>query len=96
MTNRRRAIDVELLILLIAFIVLTTAAQTSRRMLNLDMMEVEHTPTAAVRISAEHHLAAAANPHWAPAHAFTRRLAPVFSSSAAPADGSADAPSSSR
>lgn len=81
MASRRRAIDVELLILLIVLIVLTMAEQTSRRYLNLEMVEVSRTPSAAVAVTEEHRFGAAADPYWAPAHAFPRRPIPVYSSS---------------
>lgn len=76
MMSRRYTIDRELLLILIALITLALVAHTTAQ-----PVEVEDAFAAQQRLTAEAQIGAApaANPYWAPAHAFPRRPAPVYS-----------------
>lgn len=88
MAERTRAVDRELLILLIAFISLALIARATGR--SEGFVVETATSLQLSRSAATLYLDdASTNPYWAPAHAFTRRLAPVYSSGAtltSPAD----------
>lgn len=79
MTSRSHTTDRELLLILITLLLLAFATHYS----NAGDAEVAlakpattaHTTAQTVAVT----LDAAANPYWAPAHAFSRRLAPVYS-----------------
>jgi hypothetical protein len=84
MTRRRQRIDRELLILLAIFIALALAAQATRH--DAGFVVVTETLPAIVETAPTIHLYdAAANPYWAPAHAFTRRPTPLDDRGALPA-----------
>lgn len=77
MTRRRQRIDRELLILLAIFIALALAARVTGH--GAGFVVVTETPSAIVKTAPAIHLYdAAANPYWAPAHAFTRRPIPLY------------------
>lgn len=78
MTTRSHTIDRELFLILIALLVLAFATRLvdarsngAETALASTVVAIESTPVTS--------LDAAANPYWAPAHAFTRRPAPIYS-----------------
>lgn len=77
MIDRRTTIDRELLLILLAFLLLALAARSTRLEINLD--DAEATRAAQATEIASTFADAAANPYWAPAHAFTRHPAPLYS-----------------
>ncbi len=80
MTTRNHTIDRELFLILIALLLLALATQFVDARGN-DAEAAFLTPATA-GASTSVTLDAAANPYWAPAHAFSRRPAPVFSDAA--------------
>jgi len=78
MRDQSHTIDRELFLILIVLLVLAFATRFVDA--SGDSAEaVFATPAAASAEAATVTLDAAANPYWAPAHAFSRRLAPVYS-----------------
>ncbi len=77
MIGRRTTIDRELLLILLAFLLLALAAQSTRLEINLD--NAKTTRQARATEIADTFADAAANPYWAPAHAFARHPAPLYS-----------------
>ena len=77
MTTRGYTIDRELFLILITLFLLAFAMRFADASGNDAEAALVSTATAVE--SAAVTLDAAANPYWAPAHAFPRRLAPVYS-----------------
>ena len=78
MTTQSHTIDREFFLILIVLLVLAFATQ----LVDASGDSAEAVFTTPVTASAEEatiSLDAATNPYWAPAHAFSRRLAPVYS-----------------
>jgi len=76
MTTRSHTIDRELFLILIALLLLAFAARFVGASGN-DAKAAFATPATAVASTTI--IQRVANPYWAPAHAFSRRLAPVYS-----------------
>lgn len=77
MMARSQTTDRELFLILITVFMLAFAARvvearSSNTVAASPIATAEHQSTSAI-------LDAAANPYWAPAHAFARRLAPIYS-----------------
>jgi len=83
MARRERTIDRELLIFLIVFVVLATASRVTGHGERFEVF-TETPPPIAQSMPHSYLLDAPANPYWAPAHAFTRRPTPLYSSDTAP------------
>lgn len=80
MMSRRSTIDRELLLILIALLSLALLAHTTAQPTEVeDAFAVQQRLTIEAETGA---VPAAANPYWAPAHAFPRRLAPLYSDDA--------------
>lgn len=88
MTTRSHTVDRELFLILVALLLLAFATRfvdASDNSVGTTLVAagaVVAVPTTAVG-SASIALDAANNPYWAPAHAFARRLAPVYSDAVA-------------